>query len=256
LKKMGFIGVGTIAEAFVNGIMASGKAPEIMLSPRSEVVSARLADRYANVTRATSNIEVARASHIVFLAMRPAQVESALEGVTFRPDQILCSFVTGLMLDDLREIAPAATVCRVLPLPMVAFNKGPLIHVPHVPAVLDVLDGMGDVVLPNDEDELVALGGASGFMSTFFELQNSLSEMLSGKGVSASTSRAYVCSMFAGLAETSLRASETLLELGDEHETRGGLNERTRRALKKEGWFDSPSLAIAEVASIGRKGLQ
>lgn len=255
MTTIGFIGTGAIAEAFINGLMASGKAPTIRVSPRSAAVADRLAARHPNVTKAPSNAAVALGADIVFLAMGPTQVEEALEGVSFRAGQIVCSFVTGLSLQDLADIAPEATICRVLPLPMVAFNKGPLIHLPQVPEIVELLRDMGELILPESEAELVALGGISGFMSTFFELQHALVGSLERKDVQTADARPYVCSMFAALAETSLRSPVSLEKLADEHETRGGLNERTRSGLKKNGWFDEPLAVIEEVARLRRSGL-
>jgi pyrroline-5-carboxylate reductase len=255
LKTLGFIGTGTIASAFVEGLDASGKRNPIVVSPRSESMSRALAERLANVQRASSNAEVAEASDIVFLAMRPAQVEEALHRIAFRSDQIVCSFVTGLSVREVAAIAPAATVCRVLPLPAIAFGKGPVIHFPRVAGIVDLLEGMGEIVLPAVESELVAMAGVSGFMSTFFQLQATLGDWMIGHGVQPGSADTYARAIFSGLAETALRSPKQLADLTGEHETRGGLNERTRRALVEDGWFDRATAVIEAVRQIDRRAL-
>ena len=106
MKTLGFIGTGTITTAFVEGLVASGRRNPILISPRSAQRADALAARFETVSRAASNAEVARDSDIVFLAMRPAQVEEALKGIAFRPGQIVCSFVTGLTVPAIGAYAP------------------------------------------------------------------------------------------------------------------------------------------------------
>ena len=137
--KLGFIGTGTITEAFVLGLQHKHAPHEILLSPRSETVSTALAARFANVTRLASNAEIAARSDIVFLAMRPAQLEEALDGISFRAGEIVVNFVAGLSMAELQVLAPASRVCRVLPLPMIARGAGPVVCYPALPAVLKLV---------------------------------------------------------------------------------------------------------------------
>lgn len=255
MKTLGFIGTGAITAAFIEGLVASGRRNPVIVSPRSQRRSEELASRHETVSRAASNGEVARDSDIVFLAMRPAQVEEALKHVTFRRDQIVCSFVTGLSVADIAGIAPAAVACRVLPLPAVAICKGPVIHFPRVDAVVELLTGMGQVIVPGAEHELVAMGGVSGFMSTFFELQTGLKHWLEGRDVTPEAADTYVRSIFAGLSETALRSSRPLSELAEEHETRGGLNERTRKLLLSRDWFRHATSALDSIQVLSRTQL-
>lgn len=256
MKRLGFIGTGAITAFFIEGLIASGRKNPIIVSPRSEKTSEELAARFETVRRASSNAEVARDSDIIFLAMRPAQVEEALQGVEFRPDQIVCSFVTGLLVPDLERIAPASTVCRVLPLPAIAIRKGPIIHYPQVPEIMQLIEGLGDIVLPASEAELVTLGGVSGFMSTFLELQAALTDWLTERDVSEEAARLYTRSIFSGLSETALHSPTPLRELADGHETRGGLNERTRKYLLEHGWFDAVADALNAVQQFSRTDLK
>lgn len=256
MKTLGFIGTGTIAAAFIEGLVASGRSNPILVSPRSERHSQELAARFATVTRAASNADVARDSDIVFLAIRPAQVEEALHGIEFRPGQIVCSFVTGLSVPELGAIAPVATVCRVLPLPAIAICKGPVIHYPCVPEIVELIGRLGDVVLPASEAELIAMGGVSGFMSSFLDLQTALAGWLEGRGVAPEAANLYTRSIFSGLSETALRSPKTLAELAGEHETKGGLNERTRDYLAGRNWFAEPGLALDAVQQLSRTQLK
>ncbi|MBN9489769.1 MAG: NAD(P)-binding domain-containing protein [Alphaproteobacteria bacterium] len=257
MLRLGFIGIGTIAEAFISGLRRVGNTNPILLSPRSEQRSRALTERFADLRRAASNADVVAESDIVFLAMRPAQVEEALAGVRFRKDHVVASFVTGLLVPDLAALAPGADVARILPLPMVAKGQGPVICYPSNETLLSLLEGMGDVVVPQREAELLAMGAVSGFMSTFFELEQALADWLVDRGVASSSANLYVRSMLYALAEKGRTTPDGFLgALPGEFETKGGLNERTRATLKASQWFDAPGLAFGEIGRLDRRSLK
>ncbi|MBP1852075.1 NAD(P)-binding domain-containing protein [Rhizobium halophytocola] len=254
-KTLGFIGTGTIAQAFIEGLVASGKTNPVLLSPRSEAVSSSLCEQFPHVRRATSNAEVAEQSEIVFLGMRPPQVEEALEGVSFRSDQIVCSFVAGFLLDDLARVIPQPTLCRVIPLPAIAACEGPVALFPKVPELSELLTGMGELVEPERETDFVAMGAVSGFMSSYYELQGTLLDWMTSRGVAPDTASTYMRALFAGLAQTSLHSDKSFAELAAEHQTKGGLNERTRKGLIEDGWFARATQAIETVQKVRREAL-
>jgi pyrroline-5-carboxylate reductase len=106
------------------------------------------------------------------------------------------------------------------------------------------------------EQELRTLGCVSGFMSTYFELQQVLVRWLEDSDVPRSHASLYVRSMLAGLADTARRSPEELQgELPRHHETRGGLNERVRRHLRERRWFEEPARAFDVLKELSRSSL-
>lgn len=254
--RIGFIGAGTITKAIIEGLYRAGKDHAILISHRSETVSCDIERRFARVRRA-SNAEVAANSDVVFIATRPTQVEEALAGISFHPSQIVISFVTGLSVEDLAKLAPLSKVGRVLPLPSIARCEGPIICYPNIPEVLQLFEGMGHLVVPESECELLAMGSVSGFMSTYFELQNSLIAWLGQRGVTGENASIYVRAMLFALSSTAYSTCETELDaLPAEHETKGGLNQRVRQKLKDRSWFDQPAECFDEILSLKRSSLE
>lgn len=254
--KIGFIGTGTITKAIIEGLHRAGKDNTILISHRSQAVSGEIVRRFPKVTRA-SNADVAARSDIVFIATRPTQVEEALAGVHFGKSTIVISFVTGLMMKDLARLAPLSTVGRVLPLPPVARGEGPIICYPGISEVLQLFDGMGHLVVPGSESELLAMGSVSGFMSSYFELQNALISWLGQRGVTDENAGAYVRAMLFALSSTAYSASEAELDhLPVEHETKGGLNQKVRQKLQGLGWFDQPARCFDEILGLERSSLE
>ncbi|MEK9735844.1 MAG: NAD(P)-binding domain-containing protein [Candidatus Nanopelagicales bacterium] len=242
MARMGILGVGTIAEAVVRAMCARpGQSDEFILSPRSEARSKRLAQEFGNCRRADSNQEVIDGSDIVVLAMRPQDLDEALEGLTFRQDQIVASFIAALPPSQVAELtAPAIRTCQVIPLPAIAIHRGPLVISPGIPEVVEVFDGLGDVIVLDDETKIRVLSCASAIMSTYYEAQNRVIDWIIDQGVAPQTASLYIRSELEGLASVGKAVSEDQrAELPAEHQTPGGLNERVRAGLLAAGWFDA-----------------
>lgn len=239
LETVGFIGCGTLSEAVITAIRKGGGKQPILVSPRSEATSRRLAAEIPGVERMGSNAEVVARADMVVLAMRPQQLDEALAGLCFSEEQLVVSFVAKLSLMELKQrTAPARQACRVTPLPMIAMGKGPVVLYPRLNAVARLFEGNGLVIAAASEDEMMAFGYASSLMSTLLQFQNTIVDWLQTRGVAPGTASDYVASMCEGLAATGMATPSTdRAALPAQHETKAGLNERCRQTLMTSGWF-------------------
>lgn len=249
---IGFIGCGVLTEAVVRGIRARSSHPVIRLSPRSDSVSRRLADEFPDVIREASNKDVVRRCQTVFLAVRPDQLDHALDGLEFREDQTVVSFVATAPVARIAAlVAPAHRICRVTPLPGIARRQGPVILFPALPEIEALFQDLGDLIVARSEDEISDLGSVSGMMSQFFMVQQALAGWLETRGVAPDAALLYVRSMLAMLGETALESrgvrSGALVE---GHETPGGLNAHVRQSLAQAGVFDAYAAALDSVMDI------
>lgn len=93
--KYGFIGIGTLAEAIIDGLIGTKLSVDsVIVSPRNAQVSARLAARHGVVTIASHNQAVVDNSDMVFIAVRP-QVVSVLTSLKFPKGQHVVSLVAA-----------------------------------------------------------------------------------------------------------------------------------------------------------------
>jgi pyrroline-5-carboxylate reductase len=252
--RIGFIGTGTISAAMIEGVQSLPDAPEIVVSPRSEAMSRALAAKFRKVSRAESNAEVARAD-IVFLGMRPMHLGEALAGIEIGAGQIVASMVAGFALDDMRRRWPKATICRFIPLPGIARGRGPMATYPEVPEIVKLMRPLGDLFVVAGEAKL-HFGGLNAFMSSYFELQRALIDAGVSAGLAEADVRGYVVSLLGMLADTAQRTPpEEFGALVEEHQTKGGLNERVRARLLADGWFDAPAAVLRETTTLGYKKL-
>lgn len=246
---LGFLGVGTVSTAVIHALCASREDLRIVLSPRSAARSEELAVQYPQCTRLGSNQEVIDAADIVVLAMRPQQMDAALEGLSFRRDQVIASFIAGSPPSQIQDlVSPARAIAQLIPLPAIEHRRGPLLICPGIPEVVEVFDGLGDVIVIDDETSIRAFSVASAFMSTYYEIQNTVVDWMIARGIDEATAARYVTSELDGLATVGRATS--LAELHDlpaEHQTKGGLNERVRDHMLAAGAFTALRDALDDV---------
>jgi pyrroline-5-carboxylate reductase len=252
--RIGFIGVGTISAAVIEGLQSLAEPPAVIVSPRSQATSEALAARFPKVRRGESNRE-AGAADMVFLGMRPAQLDQAMAGIDFDAGQIIVSMVAGFGYEEARKRWPRATVCRFIPMPGIARGRGPMTLYPGLPEVAALFRPLGELFVVEREHDL-HFGGLNAFMSSYFELENALISVGSGAGLAEAEARRYVVSLLGMLADTAARTpAEAFGRLVEEHQTKGGLNERVRDALIARGWFDMPRTALNATTTLTRNSL-
>ncbi len=245
---VGFVGVGTIAEALIDGLCLGGDhRADFLLSPRSADRVAGLAARYPFATVAASNQAVVDGADIVFLSVIPQVAEQVLGELEFHPGQHVVSLIATFNTARLGPlVAPATEISRVIPLPAVARRMGPLSLYPPSAVIGGLLDGLGKVVALDDEAQLDSFLAVTGFMGSYFGLLESIAGWLIGRGVSAEQADAFAASLFHSLGfSAEARVEEGFSRLVTEHSTPGGLNEQAWRELKAAGWGDLAGEALS-----------
>ncbi len=246
--RLGFIGTGTLAKAVIEGLIAvHGDRLEIVLSKRSESVARLLAERFPAVLRAKSNQQVVDEAEVVFVAVRPQDLSEALSGLLFRPNQTVVSFVAGARSDDVAQLVnPATRVLRVTPLPTVAQRRGPILVFPAAPDIEALFAELGTVIVPESQEQVMALGFAGGLMASFFQMANSGIHWLRDEGVPTEMGRDYLMSMYAALGTEGLNSPVTKLpDMPREFSTDGGINEACLCHLEAVGWFETFTTGLA-----------
>lgn len=252
-SRLGVVGVGGISVALVDALLTGPHANDltITVSPRSAHRSADLAARHPQVRVAPDNQGVLDLSDLVVLSVLPPQVADVCAALRFRPDHVVASLAAGWLPSILAEhVAPASTVCQLIPMPMISLHTGPIVMIPDVPPVAGLLEGCGDVVVVEREAEVLALAALSGTMTTYFELQATMVGWATAQGLDRRTATQYVTALLGGFAAMSTAAGpDSVAHLASENETAGGLNEQVRRELSRAGMFDELSRQLDSLRS-------
>lgn len=167
--KYGFIGIGTLAEAIIDGLIGTKLSVDsVIVSPRNAQVSARLAARHGVVTIASHNQAVVDNSDMVFIAVRPQVVESVLTSLKFPKGQHVVSLVAATSTQKLRSWVGSDTILtQAIPLPFVSARQGVTAVHPPTPEVCTVFAALGSCAPIETEEELEVAGVASALMGPF-----------------------------------------------------------------------------------------
>jgi pyrroline-5-carboxylate reductase len=161
--QLGFVGTGEITSAMVTGLSSSDAEPHsIRLSPRNLEVATDLANRFRNVSIASSNQDVLDHCDTVMIAVRPQVARSVLSELRFRPEHCAISVVSALSLLRVSEfVVPATRITRAVPLPSTAQRIGPTAIYPTDRFVEDLFAATGTVFAVETEGEFDAICAAT-----------------------------------------------------------------------------------------------
>ncbi|GAA3828833.1 pyrroline-5-carboxylate reductase [Brevibacterium ammoniilyticum] len=261
MTTIGFIGVGEIASAIVDGLrseQANGPAPGpatsspvIVLSPRSTDRSAGLAARYEAVEVEQSNQEVIDRSDLIVLSVLPGQVAEVLADLDVPADRTLISAVAGVAVDVLSELLPhGPRIVRVIPLPAVRERRGVTAVFPADETVEALFAELGGTVVAATEVLFSTLSATTATMSAHFAYLEVITDWLITQGWSRTDAEAIVRGQFVGLGSTLAETDTPVSELVAAHETPGGLNAQLRSTWMDDG--NRARLAAALTAVLDR----
>ena len=113
------IGAGTMGEAIIRGLLASGKlaAKQIIATDRRAEVLAVL-HRKHGVRTTTHNTEAAEAASVVLVAVKPHEVATVFETPEMRTrltGKLVISIAAGVRVGQLSALLPGAAVIRAMP---------------------------------------------------------------------------------------------------------------------------------------------
>jgi pyrroline-5-carboxylate reductase len=239
--RIGFIGVGEIASAMVEGLADSeAKADlQLFLSPRNTERSKNLADSIESATVCESNQDVVDRSDLVVLAVLPQQSEAVLDELHVPAEKTLVSAVAGVSTDVLSAHLPhSPTIMRIIPLPAVRERKGVTAMYPANDTVEELLGRLGGSVTAADETMFSTLSAVTATMSTHFAFLQTITAWLVDRGWDQADADHFIRGQFVGLGTTLAQTDDSIGDLVAAHETPGGLNEMVNRE-----WMDENNRA-------------
>jgi pyrroline-5-carboxylate reductase len=249
VSTVGFIGVGEIAGAMVEGLLGGAASPTaVVLSPRGRDRVAALQQRFAGhvrdgrLTVASSNAAAAAAAGTIVVSVRPEQLSAALDGVEFRAGQTVVSTLAGVDLATLRAaVGDGPDIVRSVPLPPVARRAGITPVIPATPAAVDLFDLLGGHMAVADEDQMAAVTVLTGAQTGLLQYVAGLTRWAADHGLDPVAAEGFVRSSVAGLAPALQDAATPIGEVIDTFETPGGLNWQLRT-----GFFDADTTAALD----------
>ncbi len=174
VQRIGLIGSGSMGSAMVKGWLKADPemAKRITVTDVMTAAAKRLA-KETGVAVASSNKELVEKSDLVVIAVKPQDIESALEGTLelFGRGKILVSIAAGRTVISLESIFPVeVAVVRLMPNVAVEVNAGTICFV------------SGNNVDPQTEEEVIELFRSLGRIVVLSEKMFGAATAIGGSG--------------------------------------------------------------------------
>lgn len=114
-KTISFIGTGKMATALISSIYENSLAKEIIASDHNEENLRKLKSKF-NVKTTTDNKEAVKHADIVFLCVKPQNIDEVLNEIKDEiKNQLIVSIAAGIKLKHIESILKNKRIIRVMP---------------------------------------------------------------------------------------------------------------------------------------------
>ena len=236
--RLGFIGIGKIATAVIEGLSTSKLQNSVInISPRNAEKSKLLVAKFPRINRQENNQQVLDESDMVFLALRPAECNNILQELNFRKNHTVVSFVPYLKFEELKSITePAENVGRAIPLPTVTRHNCPIPLFNASENVKELFSHIGQPLTIESEDELHVLWTLTGLITPFYDQLDELSNWAISNKVDENIANQYIADLFQSLSFIAKESNPiNFQELSGHAATPNGMNERSGIDIRNSG---------------------
>ncbi|MBT5414717.1 MAG: NAD(P)-binding domain-containing protein, partial [Rhodospirillaceae bacterium] len=235
----------------VQGLMRAESPPDIVVSPRNADKAGELAARFG-VGIAADNQAVIDTADVVILATRPALGTTAIDGLTFRPDQIAFTMVAGMTLAAFQSVVAPARAHRAIAHAGVSIGASPVFLYPDAPELHTLFSAWGPVEASPDEAAFEVATVFPVFYAALYRIIEESARWGAAQGLEPAAARDLATvSMKATALMAEADRDRPLAEIIDSLATKGGMTERMIAVLEGRGaieaWSESMEVVLRRV---------
>ncbi|WP_100333312.1 pyrroline-5-carboxylate reductase [Bacillus alkalisoli] len=255
-KTIGFIGAGSMAEAMISGIVSSNLLPsnQIIASNRNNIDRLASLEKMYGIRGVTKNHLLISELDIIVLAMKPKDIEIALEDLKpfVKPHQLILSVIAGVSTAMLEERLPnGQAIIRVMPNTSstigesaTAISLGKNATAQHRNMTELLLSSIGKVYVIKEEQMDIFTGVAGSGPAYFYYLMEHMEKTAKDAGLDPTVTREVVAQTIFGAAKMIMDGNETPSQLRKNVTSPNGTTAAGLSALRKNGGGSAISAAI------------
>lgn len=229
--RLGILGVGHLATSMLAGFVRAGMDPAtVLLAPRGQAQV--LAERHG-FALAVDNADLVARADVVLLAVRPASVPAAVNGLPWRADQIVVSACAGVPLARI-AVGPAR-VMRIMPMTAAEIGASPTACFPDLPELRALLAGLGPLIPLRSEAEFDVATVSAAAYGWAQDLIRRTADWSAGQGLDPATARQLAAGTFVAAGALMAARPEPMAQLLQDLVTPGGITERGLQVLGQHG---------------------
>jgi len=260
--KIGIIGCGNMGQALIRGIIATGFTTRRNIfccdKDRNKINSLRPKFK---IRIARSNSELVKKSDVLILAVKPQDVDTAIQDMASGLEgKLLISICAGISTRNLQKRLGKVSVVRVMPnMPaqilqgISAISLGKYAARKDKTAAMSIFSCVGEVVEVEERlmDAVTAISGSG--PAYFFYLVERLTEAAKKLGISHSLAQRLAVKTALGSAMLMNQSGQKPQDLRKRVTSKGGTTEAAFAVFRKKGLDKILSLAFKAAASRSKR---
>lgn len=247
-KKLGFIGTGNLAQAIITALVEENSIARenIYITNRTPGKPTKLKKKFPEINYLTNNEELVETCDIVVFAMKPQDLQNAVEPISyvFDKSKLVISLAAGVTIQNLKRLVPeAGDIFRVMANTAARVKKGVFGYCStnnnsaNESYILELFSPLGLVVAAEEGEEFdaltVACSSGTGFV---LELLHYWQDWLQDRGYEEEIAKKMAIETFIGAAELAKHTEHlSVEELRDQVTSKKGV---TLAGLEKMREFE------------------
>ncbi|UTL71193.1 pyrroline-5-carboxylate reductase [Bacillus halotolerans] len=259
MKKIGFVGAGSMAEAMINGFLQSGitKPENIYITNRSNEERLNELKEMYGVRPCRDKSEFFTQTDIVVLAFKPKDAAESIDSIrSYMKDQLVISVLAGLTIETIQHyFGRKLAVIRVMPNTSAAIRKSATgfsvsaeASQDDITAATALLETIGDATLVEEQhlDAVTALAGSGpAYLYRYIEAMEKAAQKV---GLEEETAKKLILQTMAGATDMLRQSGKQPAQLRREITSPGGTTEAGLRALTEARFEEAIIHCIEETA--------
>ncbi|MEK4378487.1 MULTISPECIES: pyrroline-5-carboxylate reductase [unclassified Bacillus (in: firmicutes)] len=259
MKKIGFVGAGSMAEAMINGFLQSGitKPENIYITNRSNEERLNELKEMYGVRPCRDKSEFFTQTDIVVLAFKPKDAAESIDSIrSYMKDQLVISVLAGLTIETIQHyFGRKLAVIRVMPNTSAAIRKSATgfsvsaeASQDDITAATALLETIGDATLVEEQhlDAVTAIAGSGpAYLYRYIEAMEKAAQTV---GLEEETAQKLILQTMAGATDMLRQSGKQPAQLRREITSPGGTTEAGLRALTEARFEEAIIHCIEETA--------
>ncbi|MEC1668760.1 pyrroline-5-carboxylate reductase [Bacillus mojavensis] len=242
MKKIGFVGAGSMAEAMINGFLQSGitKPENIYITNRSNEERLNELKEMYGVRPCRDKSKFFTQTDIVVLAFKPKDAAESIDSIRpYMKDQLIISVLAGLTIETIQHyFGRKLAVIRVMPNTSAAIRKSATgfsvsaeASQDDITAAKALLETIGEATLVEEQhlDAVTAIAGSGpAYLYRYIEAMEKAAQKV---GLDEETAKKLILQTMAGATDMLRQSGKQPAQLRKEITSPGGTTEAGLRAL-------------------------
>ena len=244
MSRLGFIGTGEIAAPMIRHLI--GKGHSAIVTERSARMSTALAKSHGVAVGPPQ--AVLDGSDVVFLCVRPHQVDAALQGLRFRADHQIVSVMAAAPREMLlAKCAPATDLVQTIPVGFVERGGCPLPAFGNADLLAELFAPENPVIALGSEAALNAHFGICAMLPGILDLMSTGAAWLGNQTGDDAGAALYTTQLIGGFLSDMEKGAGRLQAERDGLATDGTLSLQMTTALHDGGAHDTLTAALTAI---------